>query len=92
MLVVPKVAQTLWSWDSAKLAVETAVRAFPWMGTKIDTNIGLLGGLKQAYTTTDPLISGSWACLAVMLECYVMSIITGDYSQVDRQWSIVPFL
>ncbi len=92
MLVIPKVAQTLWSWETAKPALETAWKAFPWIGAKIDSNLGLLNGLKQVYTTTDPLISGSWACLVFMLECYVVSIITGNYSQVDKQWSIVPFL
>jgi steroid 5-alpha reductase family enzyme len=42
------------------------------------------------YGATDPLTTALWACLTLTLWCWIASIVTGDYSQVDRLWSILP--
>jgi steroid 5-alpha reductase family enzyme len=44
------------------------------------------------YWTTDPLTTALCACLVLTLSCWVVSVMTGDYSQVDRLWSILPVL
>jgi steroid 5-alpha reductase family enzyme len=42
------------------------------------------------YWATDPLTTALWICLALTLVCWLASVVTGDYSQVDRLWSILP--
>ncbi|RFU78937.1 hypothetical protein TARUN_3291 [Trichoderma arundinaceum] len=55
-------------------------------------NIDSLDGLRQLYVTTNPLISGFAASLAVGLLTLVVSEVNRNYSQVDRLWSILPNL
>jgi len=42
------------------------------------------------YIETDPLTTALWVCLVLTLWCWAASIVTDDYSQVDRLWSIAP--
>jgi steroid 5-alpha reductase family enzyme len=42
------------------------------------------------YWTTDPLTTALWACVALTLWCWIVSMATDDYSQVDRLWSVLP--
>ncbi len=44
----------------------------------------------ELYNTTDPLITALWAAGAFALLCWVLSLITKEYSWVDRLWSITP--
>jgi hypothetical protein len=55
-------------------------------------NIDSLDGLREVYVTTNPLISGFAASLAVGLLTLIVSEINRNYSQVDRLWSILPNL
>jgi steroid 5-alpha reductase family enzyme len=42
------------------------------------------------YAATDPLVFAVWVCAGLAAACWLVSVLTGDYSQVDRLWSLVP--
>lgn len=42
------------------------------------------------YEATDPLITALWAAGGLAALCWVLSLITKEYSWVDRLWSITP--
>lgn len=44
------------------------------------------------YQATDPLVTAAWASVAFAALCWILSILTGEYSWVDRIWSITPVL
>ena len=44
------------------------------------------------YGGTDPLVMAFWASLAFGGLCWLLSILTREYSWVDRLWSITPVL
>jgi len=44
----------------------------------------------ELYKTTDPLTTALWATGGMALLCWVLSLITREYSWVDRLWSIAP--
>ena len=48
--------------------------------------------LLELYQTTDPLPSALWVAGGLALICWVLSLITKEYSWVDRLWSITPVL
>lgn len=48
--------------------------------------------LMELYRATDPLTTALWAAGAFSLLCWVLSLITREYSWVDRLWSITPAL
>ena len=48
--------------------------------------------LMELYRATDPLTTALWAAGALSLLCWVLSLITREYSWVDRLWSITPAL
>lgn len=49
-------------------------------------------GLLELYRSTDPLTAAFVACAVLAAWCWVVSVLTGNYSQVDRLWSILPVL
>jgi steroid 5-alpha reductase family enzyme len=51
-----------------------------------------MDALLEAYRTTDALALGLLACALLAVWCWVASVVTGNYSQVDRLWSILPVL
>jgi steroid 5-alpha reductase family enzyme len=48
--------------------------------------------LIELYRSTDPLMSALVAAGLLSVWCWVASLLTGNYSQVDRLWSILPVL
>lgn len=48
--------------------------------------------LLELYRTTDALTLAFYGCALAALWCWVASLVTGNYSQVDRLWSILPVL
>lgn len=48
--------------------------------------------LLEAYRTTDALALALLACAVLAAWCWIASVVTGNYSQVDRLWSILPVL
>ena len=48
--------------------------------------------LVELYRTTDPLTTALWVAGGLALLCWVLSLITKEYSWVDRLWSITPVL
>ena len=42
------------------------------------------------YFAHDPMTIALWACASFALACWLLSILTGNYSWVDRLWSIAP--
>jgi steroid 5-alpha reductase family enzyme len=42
------------------------------------------------YAGTDPLLFAVWVCAVLAAACWLGSVLTADYSQVDRLWSLVP--
>ncbi|MFW2389177.1 MAG: DUF1295 domain-containing protein [Polyangiales bacterium] len=48
--------------------------------------------LLELYKSTDPLTTALWAAGGLALLCWVLSLITKEYSWVDRLWSITPAL
>jgi steroid 5-alpha reductase family enzyme len=48
--------------------------------------------LLELYRTTDPLTTALWVAGGLALLCWVLSLITKEYSWVDRLWSITPAL
>ncbi|KAL7950401.1 hypothetical protein V8C42DRAFT_306367 [Trichoderma barbatum] len=55
-------------------------------------SIDSVDALRELYVTTNPLVSGFAASLAVGLLTLIVSEINRNYSQVDRLWSILPNL
>jgi steroid 5-alpha reductase family enzyme len=51
-----------------------------------------MDALLDAYRTTDALELALVACALLSVWCWFASIVTGNYSQVDRLWSILPVL
>ncbi len=49
-----------------------------------------MAGIIELWKTTDPLTSALWGAGAFALLCWVLSLITREYSWVDRLWSITP--
>ncbi|RUS19041.1 hypothetical protein BC937DRAFT_88049 [Endogone sp. FLAS-F59071] len=47
-------------------------------------------GLLAFYAAADPFVSGMVITTAVSFLCWIMSVLTGNYSQVDRLWSLLP--
>lgn len=48
--------------------------------------------LGEIFTTGDPLVAMLVASAGIMLFCWSGSVLTGDYSFVDRIWSLSPWL
>ena len=48
--------------------------------------------LVELYRTTDPLTTALWVAGGLAVLCWVLSLITKEYSWVDRLWSITPAL
>lgn len=48
--------------------------------------------LLDLYRTTDPLVAAFVACAALAVGCWIASLLTKNYSQVDRLWSVLPVL
>ena len=46
----------------------------------------------SAYTSTDPLLFALGLCALLAGACWVLSVLSGNYSWVDRLWSIAPML
>lgn len=46
--------------------------------------------MSDAYWLTDPMVTALWMCAALSLWCWAASVATGNYSQVDRLWSLAP--
>jgi len=46
--------------------------------------------LIDLYKTTDPLTTALWVAGGLAVLCWVLSLITKEYSWVDRLWSITP--
>ncbi|MEM8607268.1 MAG: DUF1295 domain-containing protein [Myxococcota bacterium] len=44
------------------------------------------------YQSTDPLVTAFWASLGFAGLCWLLSVLTREYSWVDRLWSITPVL
>ena len=44
------------------------------------------------YQTNDPLVIAFWASLGFAALCWLLSVMTREYSWVDRLWSITPVL
>jgi hypothetical protein len=49
-----------------------------------------LNALQELYTGTNPLVTAIAFALAISPIYVVLTEITGNYSQVDRSWSILP--
>ena len=49
-----------------------------------------MSGILELYETTDPLKTALWVAGGFALLCWVLSLITKEYSWVDRLWSITP--
>lgn len=47
--------------------------------------------LQSPAVSADPLLGSVVICAIVWTVCWLLSIITGNYSQVDRLWSVLPF-
>jgi len=46
--------------------------------------------LIELYQSTDPLVTALWVAGGFALLCWILSLITKEYSWVDRLWSITP--
>ena len=46
--------------------------------------------LLELYNTTDPLVTALWIAGGFAALCWVLSLITKEYSWVDRLWSVTP--
>ena len=62
-----------------------------WLGAdRIDRTGRSQITMLEIYKATDPLISSLWIAGGCALLCWVLSLITREYSWVDRLWSITP--
>ncbi len=48
--------------------------------------------LVALYQATDPFVTALWASLGFAALCWLLSILTREYSWVDRLWSITPVI
>lgn len=46
--------------------------------------------MTELYLGTDPLAFAGAVCAGLAVACWALSLVTGNYSQVDRLWSIAP--
>jgi len=44
----------------------------------------------RVYAGTDPLVCAVWLCAVLAAACWFVSVLTANYSQVDRLWSLAP--
>ena len=51
---------------------------------------GNLDSLKEVYLSTNPLVTAIAFCISFAALVFIASELTGNYSQVDRFWSILP--
>eukprot|EP00761_Pharyngomonas_kirbyi_P014699 gb/GECH01014729.1/.p1 GENE.gb/GECH01014729.1/~~gb/GECH01014729.1/.p1 ORF type:complete len:321 (+),score=20.73 gb/GECH01014729.1/:1-963(+) len=51
-----------------------------------------LNNIKHFYLSADPFISGLGIVTIITLWCYIASLITRNYSQVDKLWPILPVI
>ncbi|KAL6908878.1 hypothetical protein GGI43DRAFT_393982 [Trichoderma evansii] len=89
VMVLPQVKSLHECVDYSKV-IEPFIPHFYELPYKIWANIDSLDGLKSAYVTTNPLISGFSLSLVFGLITLIASEINRNYSQVDRLWSILP--
>ncbi len=52
--------------------------------------ISWLADAGTVYARTDPLLFAASACAVLAAACWLASVLTGNYSQVDRLWSLAP--
>lgn len=96
MLVTPPagvsmpIIKTLSDCASYSKAVEPYVPQLYALPEKVLANIGDLEGLKDVYTSTNPVISGLAFSLALFPVFLILSEINRNWSQVDRVWSLLP--
>lgn len=55
-------------------------------------DLGGAMGVVEVYRATDPLVTALWVAGGFALLCWVLSVLTKEYSWVDRLWSITPAL
>lgn len=60
------------------------------LSTTISESSKDLASLKEIYLSTNPLVTAIAFCLFVAGLFFTFSELTGNYSQVDRFWSILP--
>jgi hypothetical protein len=88
-MVLPQVKSLHESVDYSKVVAPFVPQLYE-LPFKIWDNIGSLDGLKSAYVTTNPLVTGFALALVFGLITLIASEINRNYSQVDRLWSILP--
>jgi len=49
-------------------------------------------GLTTAYELADPFVTGMYLVVAVSTVCFLLGLITRNYSHVDRIWSLIPLV
>ena len=77
------------SIEAALVAIDgflTYVAHHGYSAFKVET----FGQAVDLYYEANPFITGLFLCLLLIVYCFVGSVLTGDNSFVDRQWSIVP--
>ncbi|KAJ1565246.1 hypothetical protein HK405_012824 [Cladochytrium tenue] len=73
-------------------AADLAAMAARFPPVDIDATVDALAGLVAAYAAVPPLVSGALILAVVVAVCFLLATATGNYSQVDRIWSITPIL
>ncbi len=70
------------------MALAWVAQTWDW----VDESLVLLkqGEIIAFYHQADPLISASVVCACLAVYSWVVSVITKNYSSVDRLWSVVP--
>lgn len=84
------IIKTLSDCASYSKTVEPYIPQLYALPEKVLANIGDLEGLKDVYTSTNPVISGLAFSLALFPIFLITSEINRNWSQVDRVWSILP--
>jgi len=79
------------SWTAAVAVVLPTLEAI-WSATTQLNFPQLTNEITGALTGSDPFVSSTVAMLLFALLCWVLSLPTGNYSHVDRLWSISPFI
>lgn len=82
--------QSVADCTSLSHSVLSFIPQLQFLPTTISESSKDLASLKELYLSTNPLVTAVAFCLFLAGLAFTLSELTGNYSQIDRLWSILP--